>query len=317
MRSPRMLSLLIPFLSPILSSLLPDGNRSDQNVLLQSGEGRDSSGGPPSGESKGRGGGRSQLGLADALRVVKVDVPSSVKSGDTVQLVCHYDLEGDHLYSLTWWRGRDQFYQYSPDSISPLTIYTAPGIHVDKHQSGGNVVILKNVSRTSAGVYKCEVLADVPSFEKDSKKSSMDVVVVPETTPHIEVSHSQYSPGEILEANCSLTGAAPPPRLQWMLNGEPITDPNVRLVAGARGNPVLQVRLSLRPQHFTNEGRASLVCTATLQPFYYRTTEAVLTLPGIKAAAPVQKLYGGAYHCRAYFGLVPLCILLQGLSRCL
>lgn len=43
-------------------------------------------------------------------------------------------------------------------------------------RSGRNVVVLRNVSRASAGKYKCEVLADYPSFEKDADVASMDVI---------------------------------------------------------------------------------------------------------------------------------------------
>ena len=46
----------------------------------------------------------------------RVVVPSVVKAGKSVALKCLYEEDGDKLYSLKWWRGDDQFYQYVPPS---------------------------------------------------------------------------------------------------------------------------------------------------------------------------------------------------------
>ncbi|XP_076058505.1 uncharacterized protein LOC143035519 isoform X2 [Oratosquilla oratoria] len=307
MRSPSLTTLLLPLLSPLFS-FVPRNRFSP----IQSPEVTEDAALTNPFRGDGAGGGerpRRISGFASALHVVKVDVPARVQEGETVQLVCHYDLDGDNLYSLTWWRGKDQFYQFSPDSIPEVTVYTAPGIHVDKPRSGGNVVILRNVSRTSAGKYRCEVLAEHPSFEKDSKITAMEVIAVPKTAPHIEVSDSQYSPGEILEANCSSTGAAPPPKLQWLINGDKISDHHLQLVYEPSGSPRLQLRFLLRASHFQHDGRALLTCTASLLDLYYRSSEVLLTLPGIKAAAPVQKLYGNCATNRPSSYFIILCLI--------
>ncbi|XP_037776574.1 uncharacterized protein LOC119573414 [Penaeus monodon] len=114
---------------------------------------------------------------SDSIKVLEIQVPPRVPTGETVRLGCLYDLEGANLYSLTWWRGTEQFYQFSPSSQEQMTVYDSPGITVDRNRSSRDEVVLRNVSHASAGRYKCEVLADFPSYEKDSQITSMEVIV--------------------------------------------------------------------------------------------------------------------------------------------
>ncbi|XP_037775798.1 uncharacterized protein LOC119572915 [Penaeus monodon] len=276
---------------------------------------------------------------SESVKVLDIEVPQQVRSGETVDLRCHYDLEGASLYSLNWWRGTEQFYQFSPNSPEQTTVYASRGITVDRQRSGQDVVVLVNVSRASAGRYKCEVLADHPSFEKDSEIANMDVIDVPTDSPSVVLRRHQWSPGEILEANCTSPGARPPPELHWYINGdkiqpqlsrlltaEPRTQRGMRprgyisaqdmvgvgIVGGVGGDimggseddhdeSLFQVvprtsalKMKLQSAHFNVDGQASLTCVVTLPGLYHRSAEVPLTLPGFRAAAPSQKLYGGA-----------------------
>lgn len=49
-------------------------------------------------------------------------------------------------------------------------------LFVQTELSGRDVVVLRNVTHTTAGRFKCEVLADYPSFEKDSEFTHMEVI---------------------------------------------------------------------------------------------------------------------------------------------
>lgn len=42
--------------------------------------------------------------MATALRIAVIDVPSPVAAGDSVELTCSYDLEGDKLYSVKYYK---------------------------------------------------------------------------------------------------------------------------------------------------------------------------------------------------------------------
>ncbi|CAL4114089.1 unnamed protein product, partial [Meganyctiphanes norvegica] len=68
---------------------------------------------------------------AVGVKIIEVKVPRRAEIHTDVRLECHFDLEGADLYSLTWWRGPDQFYQYSPSQVDKLVVHNSSGILVD------------------------------------------------------------------------------------------------------------------------------------------------------------------------------------------
>lgn len=48
------------------------------------------------------------------LKDVSVTIPAAVKRGDNALLICNYDIENDTLYTVKWYRGRREFYRYTP-----------------------------------------------------------------------------------------------------------------------------------------------------------------------------------------------------------
>lgn len=68
--------------------------------------------------------------MIQALKDIRVQIPATVKRSDTVTLTCTYDLEADTLYSMKWYRGRKEFYRYTPDEEPEMKLFHVPGIHV-------------------------------------------------------------------------------------------------------------------------------------------------------------------------------------------
>lgn len=70
--------------------------------------------------------------ISVGLRNVHVTIPAAVKRGDNALLICNYDMEGDSLYSIKWYKGRREFYRYTPKE-EPQSIKTFPvaGINVE------------------------------------------------------------------------------------------------------------------------------------------------------------------------------------------
>lgn len=68
-----------------------------------------------------------------ALRNVSVTIPLAVKRGDNAILICNYDIENDTLYTVKWYRGRREFYRYTPKENPAWKIFssTANGLSVD------------------------------------------------------------------------------------------------------------------------------------------------------------------------------------------
>lgn len=73
---------------------------------------------------------------ASCLREVSLElVPEVVQRGQEVVLRCHYDLENAPLYSLKWYRGRYEFYRFSPSEDPATKIFNITGIYVDVSRS--------------------------------------------------------------------------------------------------------------------------------------------------------------------------------------
>ena len=50
-------------------------------------------------------------GLLWCLKIIKMDVPTHKLVGESVKLVCRFEMEGDTLYSVKWYRNEQEFYR--------------------------------------------------------------------------------------------------------------------------------------------------------------------------------------------------------------
>ena len=48
----------------------------------------------------------------NCIRLERFRVPGSVKNGSSLFLHCDFDLEGDSLYSVKWYKNNLEFYRY-------------------------------------------------------------------------------------------------------------------------------------------------------------------------------------------------------------
>ena len=69
--------------------------------------------------------------VINALRDVQVTVPQAVKRGDNAILYCRYDMEDDTLYSVKWYKGRREFYRYTPKENPAMKIFQIAGVKVE------------------------------------------------------------------------------------------------------------------------------------------------------------------------------------------
>lgn len=66
------------------------------------------------------------------MRINKIRGP---KSDSEVELECDYDLEGDKLYAIKWYKGRREFYRYNPWENPAAKTFPLNGIMVNVSQS--------------------------------------------------------------------------------------------------------------------------------------------------------------------------------------
>ncbi|XP_017303774.1 uncharacterized protein LOC108253739 [Diaphorina citri] len=62
-------------------------------------------------------------------------IPPAVQKGHNVTLLCHYDMEGAPLYSVKWYRGKHEFYRYTPSDSPQSKVFPLHGISVDDFHS--------------------------------------------------------------------------------------------------------------------------------------------------------------------------------------
>ena len=60
-----------------------------------------------------------------------IDVPAHRVVGDTATLICKFDMEGDTLYSVKWYKNDQEFYRYVPNDRPKLQVFKTDGIQVD------------------------------------------------------------------------------------------------------------------------------------------------------------------------------------------
>ncbi|XP_071520695.1 uncharacterized protein [Panulirus ornatus] len=226
-----------------------------------------------------------------SLRVSGVLVPSVVVSGSAVQLACNYEHTTDRpdpLYSVKWYRGVNQFYEYIPKRDPPVRVYQLPHIHIDELGSSGPTVRLTGVTRATSGTFRCEVMGDKPYFETDDHAVNMTVVDVPLWGPEVRsrvqgvgvTQGSRVRPGDEVGARCMLGQSDPPADITWTLNsmGPP---PHAHIQRSlqtdklGRRVQVSEVTVEVREAWFRG-GALTLTCHARLSTVFHKTANVTL-----------------------------------------
>ncbi|XP_061397895.1 uncharacterized protein LOC133333601, partial [Musca vetustissima] len=111
-----------------------------------------------------------------SLSMTEVRIPKHIMRYEDAALGCKYDLDGESLYSVKWYKDGFEFYRYVPRDMPPGQVFPLPGVDVDLQNSTDNVVVLRRVTLQSTGRYRCEVSGEAPSFQTVSGHEDMIVV---------------------------------------------------------------------------------------------------------------------------------------------
>lgn len=129
-------------------------------------------------------------------------IPTAVRKSDNAVLNCYYDMEGDSLYSVKWYKGRREFYRYSPKENPAMKTFPIAGVHIvvsliKSYESSGAIntrpnsneshfhqqsssnesqIVLSSASAATSGKFSCEVSADSPSFHTLIVSGDLEVV---------------------------------------------------------------------------------------------------------------------------------------------
>ncbi|XP_045535302.1 uncharacterized protein LOC106714156 [Papilio machaon] len=204
------------------------------------------------------------------LRATELRIsPPVVQRGSDATLACLYELTDAPLYSVKWYRGRHEFYRYSPTEQPATKIFPFAGINVDLARSNQSQVVLTRVSFGLSGNFSCEVTADAPSFATSIVSNNMEVVVLPPSSPVIHTSQHYYMPGDILRANCTSGPSRPPSELTFYINDIPVSPGMYNVQPAAEGlfRSEQYVQVQLWPAHY-ERGAPILRCEAKLGELY-------------------------------------------------
>ncbi|KAK3915186.1 Cell adhesion molecule 2 [Frankliniella fusca] len=174
-------------------------------------------------------------GARAGLRLLHVSVPPVLLRGETASLQCEYELGGDRLYSVQWYKDDDEIYRYVPRAAMQKHSYQVDGVYVDRHSSDERRVVLRNVNLKSSGTYRCEVSAEAPSFQSVHGEGRLEVVALPQKGPEITgLERPEYQMGDTLSVNCTSDRSYPAAKLRWYINDRPV-DPSHEAQLSAHG----------------------------------------------------------------------------------
>ena len=86
------------------------------------------------------------LSVIDSLSNINVRIPEFIQTGDSADLTCSFNLGGDDLYSVKWYKGRHEFYRFMPNEKPKIKIFPVKGMKI-------NVSIIIMYIYTSSIVY--------------------------------------------------------------------------------------------------------------------------------------------------------------------
>ncbi|KAL9874515.1 uncharacterized protein ACN427_012972 isoform 2-T2 [Glossina fuscipes fuscipes] len=216
-----------------------------------------------------------------SLRDVRVKIPHTIRRGQKAILKCLYDIEDDTLYAVKWYKGRREFYRYTPSEEPPMQVFQFPGVRVDRSTSNETHLVLDSSTMATAGKYSCEVSADAPSFHTLIAAGELQVVELPHHQPLITGIRSRYHNGDILRGNCTSRHSKPAANLTWTVNNEEVQPSHVRHFKVLR-DPKSEMQTSVIALHFVvnehhfQKGKMKIRCIAQIGDVYYTTTEKIV-----------------------------------------
>lgn len=219
----------------------------------------------------------SSISGAGALRLLELRVPPHTVARLPVQLECRFDMEGETLYSVKWYKDGHEFYRFVPTDTPKQFNFQVHGVHVLMNNSTETLVVLRNVTLATSGRFRCEVSAEGPSFQTVSDHGDMTVVALPKDGPQISGGRGRYQVDDVVRVNCTSKYSHPAAQLVWYINGE---QADARYLVGpfrqenADGLEQSTLGLQFRvQQHHFHRGDLKLKCLATIFSVYWKSNE--------------------------------------------
>jgi len=225
-----------------------------------------------------------QLKSTSCLRDLVLTVPPAVSLGETVTLNCSYHLQGENLYAIKLYKGRNEFMTYAAERQPPLRSFPLKGIHIgkvdvhgdDPKKVDGISVTLRDINLFTTGLFGCEASAE-ESFHTALVRKQMTVLVKPEDRPSVTGFKTRHRVGDTLQMTCYINNTFPAANLTWFVTGKRVGENSAKykvLTSPTTGLKVARtdLRLLLEPNHFRN-GLLIAKCIASMFTMHWQSTD--------------------------------------------
>lgn len=216
------------------------------------------------------------IGMVTCLKDVFIEVPIAIREGNTAILRCDYDLEQEALYTVKWYKGRQEFFRFVPKELPHTRVFPLATINVDVSESGPNQVVLRQVTPELDGKYRCEVSADAPTFHTQIVAAWMHVVRTMDGKPELYLEKPQYSLGEKLRANCSSPPSNPPANITWFINDKELGNGRIIRIPSVRPSGQLFKTVSSIEYDVLIAGKLKVKCQSDIYHVIGSETEVML-----------------------------------------
>ncbi|XP_042225325.1 uncharacterized protein LOC121868604 [Homarus americanus] len=246
-----------------------------------------------------------------------VDVPQFAFAGGQATLSCSYDLRSTRLYSLKWYHNGTEFYRYVPTernrpiNIQPSLKFSVTELFRNEHRV---TLSLTRLTVSASGQYRCEVIAEHPSFRTEASMAFMTVLREPLAPPVLVGAREIYEPTEMIKIGCQPRPSlydGHTPVLQWFLEGSQVGSEFVTPYGNALRDGDSGLSLHVPGEQIAAAGGTlQAECRLTLGP---HTLSAYKTL-----RVRVRMIsYVGTYHSPANQWEVSIVCLLMGTAAVL
>lgn len=215
---------------------------------------------------------------ASSLRLTALHIDKHTVVGNDSLLQCKYDLQGEALYSVKWYKDGHEFYRFVPRDFPIVQVFPVPGVYVDLEHSNETQVLLTALDLESSGRYRCEVSAEAPSFQTVSDHSDMVTVALPNRGPVITGGRPRYNIGDTVRVNCTSGSSKPAAHLAWFINGDQVNSSYLRgpyrtqIKEDGLETTTLGLQFRVEPRHF-RRGDMKMKCLATIATVYWNSNE--------------------------------------------
>ncbi|XP_067620098.1 uncharacterized protein [Eurosta solidaginis] len=222
-------------------------------------------------------------GFIAGLKDVSVTIPQAVKRGSNALLICNYDMENDTLYSVKWYKGRREFYRYTPKENPAMKVFpmAAAGLNVERNLSNQSHVVLLAVPLNISGKFTCEISVEAPTFQTAMVSGELEVVELPEEQAIVTGIQPRYRIGDLVDGNCSIKYSKPAANLTWTINGIVVPLHHIKTYETERyeennlESVVSALHFMVTTQHFI-KGQMRLKCTASIFDIFKEEIESVI-----------------------------------------